>query len=44
MKKQKVIMGFTVLCTFLAALLLTAFSAHAHFPWVSLTDYNPEKS
>ncbi|MFH2046322.1 MAG: DUF4198 domain-containing protein [Pseudomonadota bacterium] len=43
MKKQKIVISFTIVCAFFAALLLTAFPAYAHFPWVNLTDYNPKK-
>lgn len=43
MKKQKKMLRVTIVCIFLVVLLLAAVPAHAHFPWVNLTDYNPEK-
>ena len=43
MKKKSYSHFASVTCSLLLAMLLFPLAAHAHFPWVNLTDYTPDK-
>lgn len=43
MKKNSYFLFASVTCSLLLAMCIFPFTAHAHFPWINLTDYTPDK-